>query len=48
MSSRLNSSAASARLDGTRLASHCGMNWLDVRLDAAFWMPANGNLAMQN
>jgi murein DD-endopeptidase MepM/ murein hydrolase activator NlpD len=27
---------------------HWGMNWLDVRLDPAFWVPAGGNLAAQN
>jgi hypothetical protein len=27
---------------------HWGMNWLDVRLDPAFWVPAGGNEAAQN
>ncbi|MEZ5832537.1 MAG: M23 family metallopeptidase [Dongiaceae bacterium] len=27
---------------------HWGMNWLDVRLDPAFWVPVGGNLAAQN
>ncbi|WP_284735982.1 M23 family metallopeptidase [Dongia deserti] len=27
---------------------HWGMTWLDVRLDPAFWVPADGNLAAQN
>lgn len=27
---------------------HWGMNWLDVRLDPAFWVPKDGNLAAQN
>jgi murein DD-endopeptidase MepM/ murein hydrolase activator NlpD len=27
---------------------HWGMNWLDVRLDPAMWVPPGGNLAAQN
>lgn len=27
---------------------HWGMTWLDVRLDPQFWVPAGGNLAVQN
>jgi murein DD-endopeptidase MepM/ murein hydrolase activator NlpD len=27
---------------------HWGMNWLDVRLDPAYWVPKGGNLAAQN
>jgi len=27
---------------------HWGMNWLDVRLDPALWVPVGGNLAAQN
>ena len=27
---------------------HWGMTWLDVRLDPAFWVPADGNLPAQN
>jgi murein DD-endopeptidase MepM/ murein hydrolase activator NlpD len=27
---------------------HWGMNWLDVRLDPAYWVPKDGNLAAQN
>jgi murein DD-endopeptidase MepM/ murein hydrolase activator NlpD len=27
---------------------HWGMNWLDVRLDPAYWVPEGGNLAAQN